>query len=67
MAPICGPQEGWIYLTVVIDLYSRRQAAISDVREYVAVYFNSKRQHSTLGYRTPMNYEKDLNQVSGIC
>ena len=47
-------------------LYRTRQAAIADVREYVAVYYNSKRLHSTLGYRTPMDYEKDLNKVSGI-
>jgi putative transposase len=49
------------------QLYRTRQAAIADVREYVAVYYNSKRQHSTLGYRTPMEYEKGLNKVSGIC
>ena len=47
-------------------LYLTRQAAIADVREYVEVYYNSKRLHSTLGYKTPMNYEKDLNKVSGI-
>jgi putative transposase len=47
-------------------LYRTRQEAIADVREYVAVYYNSKRLHSTLGYTTPMNYEKDLNKVSGI-
>jgi len=35
--------------------------AIADVREYVEVYYNSKRLHSTLGYKTPMNYEMDLN------
>ena len=44
----------------------RRQEAIADVREYVAVYYNSKRLHSTLGYKTPMDYEKTLNKVSGI-
>jgi transposase InsO family protein len=38
---------------------------MADVREYVAVYYNSKRLHSTLGYMTPMNYEKILNKVSG--
>jgi transposase InsO family protein len=48
-------------------LYRTRQEAIADVREYVAVYYNSKRLHSTLGYMTPMNYEKRLNKVSGIC
>jgi len=31
----------------------------------VAVYYNSKRLHSTLGYTTPMDYEKMLNKVSG--
>jgi len=46
-------------------LYRTRQEAIADVREYVAVYYNSRRLHSTLGYTTPMNYEKDLNKVSG--
>jgi len=48
-------------------LYPTRQQAISDVREYVAVYYNSKRLHSTLGHTTPMNYEKRLNKVSEIC
>ena len=47
-------------------LYRTRQQAIADVREYVAVYYNSKRLHSTLGYTTPINYEKRLNKVSGI-
>jgi len=36
------------------------------VREYVTVYYNSKRLHSTLGYTTPLNYEKNLNKVSEI-
>jgi len=46
-------------------LYRTRQEAIADVREYVAVYYNSKRLHSTLGYKTPMDYEKTLSKVSG--
>jgi putative transposase len=48
------------------QLYRTRQQAIADVREYVAVYYNSRRLHSTLGYKTPMDYEKTLNKVSGI-
>lgn len=48
------------------QLYKNRQQAIADVREYVLVYYNSKRLHSTLGYETPMNYENNLNNVSGI-
>jgi transposase InsO family protein len=46
-------------------LYRTRQEAIADVREYVAVYCNSKHLHSTLGYTTPLNYEECLNKVSG--
>ena len=46
-------------------LHKTRQAAIADVREYVVVYYNSKRLHSALGYKTPMDYEKILNTVSG--
>lgn len=47
------------------QLYRTREEAIADVREYVAVYYNSMRLHSTLGYKTPMDYEKMLNKVSG--
>ena len=46
-------------------LYKTRGEAIADVREYVAVYYNARRLHSTLGYTTPIEYEKSLNQVSG--
>lgn len=46
-------------------LYRTRQEAIADAREYVAVYYNAQRLHSTLGYKTPLDYEKDLNTVSG--
>jgi transposase InsO family protein len=46
-------------------LYRTRHEAIADVREYVAVYYNSRRLHSTLGYKTPLDYEKKLSKVSG--
>lgn len=46
-------------------LYQTRQEAIADVREYVAVYYNAQRLHSTLGYKTPIDYENGLNRVSG--
>jgi putative transposase len=47
--------------------YRTRREAVSDVREYVAIYYNSKRLHSTLGYRTPIDHEQKLNKVSGNC
>ena len=39
-------------------LYQTRQKAINDIKEYVAVYYNAKRLHSTLGYVTPLEFEK---------
>lgn len=51
-------QKRTLTLTNLLNLISvTRQAAIADVREYVAVFYNSKRLHSKLGYKTPMNYE----------
>jgi putative transposase len=47
-------------------LYRTRQAAIADVREYVAVYYNAQRLHSTLGYKTPVDFEHGFNKVSEI-
>jgi putative transposase len=32
---------------------------------FALLKYNSKRLHSTLGYKAPMNYEKILNKVSG--
>ena len=40
------------------QLYKTRKEAINDIREYVAMYYNAKRLHSTLGYMTPLEFEK---------
>lgn len=48
------------------QLHRTRKEAIIDIREYVAVYYNSRRLHSTLGYKTPMDYEKTINGESEI-
>ena len=39
-------------------LYGTRDEAIKDIREYLAVYYNAERLHSTLGYMTPSDFEK---------
>ena len=41
-------------------LYRTRQEAIADVREYVAVYYKSRRLHSTLGHTTQLDYKRIL-------
>ena len=48
-------------------LYCSRNVAIRDLREYLMVYYNTKRLHSTLDYQTPVQFENDLKKVSGSC
>lgn len=38
--------------------YQTREQAIADIRDYLVGYYNSCRLHSTLGYMTPINFEK---------
>ena len=47
------------------NVYPTREAAIRDMQEYMK-YYDSVRLHSTLGYRTPMEYENILSRVSGL-
>lgn len=39
-------------------LYQTRDQAIADIRDYIVGYYNSRRLHSTLGYVTPISFEK---------
>ena len=39
------------------NVYPTREAAVADVRAYIA-YYNSRRLHTTLGDRTPIEFEK---------
>ena len=47
------------------QVYYTREAAIRDMQEYMK-YYDNVRLQSTLGYRTPMEYENGLNRVSGL-
>lgn len=47
------------------QVYHTREAAIRDMQEYMK-YYDGVRLHSTLGYRTPMEYENGLGRVSGL-
>ncbi|HKV49556.1 MAG TPA: IS3 family transposase, partial [Gemmatimonadaceae bacterium] len=34
------------------------------VFEFIEIWYNRQRRHSTLGYRTPVEYEATLDQIS---
>lgn len=44
--------DGKVYLT--------RECAKRDVIDYIEMFYNSKRFHSTLGYRSPLQYENEM-------
>ncbi|MEO8341641.1 MAG: IS3 family transposase, partial [Nitrospirota bacterium] len=37
--------------------YATREEATQDIFEYIEVFYNRKRRHSTLGYDSPAEYE----------
>lgn len=47
-------------------MYYTRESAKADVIDYVEMFYNCKRLHSTLGYVSPMQFEKQflLNKLS---
>jgi len=45
-------------------LFATRAAASRELFEFVEIWYNRQRRHSTLGYRTPVEYEEGLLQVS---
>lgn len=47
-------------------LYQIRQEAIADLQGDVAVYYNAKYLYWMSGYKTSLDYEKDLYKVSRI-
>jgi len=42
-------------------VYFTREQAKADVIDYIEMFYNSQRLHSTLGYRSPMQFEKENN------
>ncbi len=39
--------------------YQTRQEAKQEIFEYIEVFYNRQRRHSTIGYQTPLGYEKE--------
>jgi len=46
--------------------YKNRKQARQDIFQYIAVYYNRIRMHSTLNYKSPKDYEKESKQ-SKLC
>ena len=44
--------------------YQTRQEAKQEIFEYIEVFYNRQRRHSTIGYQTPMGYEKACRKVA---
>ena len=43
--------------------YQTRHEAQQDILNYISVFYNNYRLHSTLGYMSPENYEKQLIEM----
>lgn len=44
--------------------YKTRPEAINSIFEYIEVFYNRKRTHSTLGYLSPLEFEQNGNSLS---
>ncbi len=43
--------------------FKSREEARKELFEYIEVFYNRKRLHSTLGYQSPVDYERSFNQT----
>ena len=43
--------------------YQTRAEARGSIIEYIEVFYNPKRRHSSLGYQSPVNFEKTTREV----
>ncbi len=44
--------------------YETREEATQEIFEYIDVFYNRQRRHSTIGYQTPLGYEKESQKVA---
>ena len=51
---------------VYFEHYRTRQEAKQSIFEYIEVFYNRQRRHSTLGYLSPASFEKQWQQHSGL-
>ncbi len=46
--------------------YQTIKKAELDVFEYIEIWYNRKRLHSALGYKTPIEVEKEFNELKEV-
>jgi len=51
---------------VYFEYYNTREEAKQSIFEYIEVFYNRQRRHSTLGYVSPMVYEKQWQQRAEV-
>ena len=44
------------------DSWATRREARAAIGDYIGLFYNARRRHSYLGYRSPMEFEKSFNQ-----
>ena len=53
-----GPEHPKNPATGTKDLFYNKFEAKNKIFEYIEMYYNRKRTHSSLGYKSPFDYEK---------
>ncbi|PWI57500.1 hypothetical protein BM613_08500 [Sulfoacidibacillus thermotolerans] len=58
--------NGQVSVSVYLELekFKTREQAIQRIFEYIEVWHNRERVHSSIGYLTPVEYERRYSQVS---
>jgi len=46
--------------------YQTREEAKSSIFEYIEVFYNRQRRHSALGYKSPVDFENQLNYINSV-
>ncbi len=44
--------------------YQTRQESKQEIFEYIEVFYNHQRRHSTIGYQTPLGYDKENRKIA---
>jgi transposase InsO family protein len=61
----CCGLDSWLMRSMLERVWQRRYAnpaeAVVDINHYIVAFYNTHRLHSTLGYRSPADFEKASN------